>query len=109
MARGDAFDGIVNVPSASRVVIQPAIGVEIMLFHLAEAGAALNVNVRDSSGNTFVAALGIFGGNTAKTYYIGDMGLGTTLKLIINNSNYIAIYNGDTVSHSGAYFGIQTK
>jgi len=113
LAKGDSFvDVYVAVLAGGYVDIRPAVGVEIMIFHIyGYAVAYIIVKGKDSAGNIMDYLLvGLEGGETSAvsvthTAYIFKR----PAKMIITNSEFLTIYNSGTSTNYFAVFGVQTK
>jgi len=113
MARGDAYtDTVVDVPANGYVEIQPAAGVEVMLFHVTIKGIDYIV-LRGGEPGYFPAhryTFGLEGGETAVTGIEEPAyAMKRPLKLLITNSHFIRAYNKTAYTTQIGYHGVQTK
>tara|TARA_R110000751_G_scaffold131498_1_gene233856 strand:- start:280 stop:579 length:300 start_codon:yes stop_codon:yes gene_type:complete len=99
MAAGDIVSGINSVGGAQWFTIQPAAGVEVMIFATIGTGAS---KIR------FLNAAGDF--CEASSRIATDYPNALNVKIGINNTNYLQVYNAEgTVTYFGGMSGIQIK
>ena len=107
MGRGDVISSIANVSAGSRLIFQPALGVEVMITEVDSdewTGTYPN-RTPDIDVELFD---GIFRSRfrefSEATYWSGG-----TMKLFINNSLYLSLRNQAETPANLSYCGIQTK
>jgi len=112
MAVGDAIsDAYISVATGTTVDIRPAAGVEWMITTIRCNSDAAYTTIRgkDSAGNsTGDLYVGLYGGATGNQLIISRTDM-SPMKLLITNSEFIAISNNTGSTVNIAYFGVQTK
>jgi hypothetical protein len=104
MARGDVVAATASVANSSSLTYQPASGSEVVITAVAtgrRVGTAQYVEVR-LQGASY----------TATVFDFGTTALGwpeSQMRLFINNTCYLQLYNNTGSSLNMGYSGIQTK
>jgi len=101
MAVGDVVSGISSIGAGSALTYQPSAGVEVIITGIGfddYFAAAMKVQLYDGTNTT-----GLFQGANA------NRPENSQNKILLTNSIYLRIYNGDTSPHNLGYCGVQTK
>ena len=103
MARGDVVNNIADVAAGAYLSYQPAAGVEAMITTVGinrVVGTAKDIVICWNANQT----CRIFSANTTAAITPE-----LSLKLFINNTNYLSIWNNTAGATKISYCGIQTK
>jgi len=95
MAVGDVISEVLNVPSGGSLIFQPSAGVEAMITAITSGATGVYVYLYDGT-------LKSYWGTTSDAKF-------ASLKMFVNNSHYLMIFNNDTIAHNIGFTGIQTK
>jgi len=109
MARGDVVNNMrVDLSSGGTVDIQPGAGVEYEIQCI--GGTAIGFAIRGNNGSSVTAnqGLGAWDSNIV-TYSLGDVGLGRRPRLLLENANFIRIFETASATIEFVWSGIQTK
>jgi len=105
MARGDVVNQLASVAAAAYLAVQPALGEEYLIT---EVGSEDWVGTTPNKTPNVSARL-YDGTNPSTICLFGEVNQGKPLKIFINNSVYLSIYNHAAAAQHLSYCGIQTK
>jgi hypothetical protein len=109
MARGDVVNNMrVDLSAGGTVDIQPGSGVEYEIQCI--GGTAVGFALRGNNGSSVTTNQGLGGwDNYGVTTSLGNVGLGRRPRLLLENANFIRIFETASASIEFVWSGIQTK
>lgn len=106
MAVGDLVNNVVNIAAGARLIFQPAVNTEYLIYLVGSNGViGANPNVTPD------VSVELFNGAIISIVALGnnDSEFFRNLNLLINNTIYMRILNNNVLAQNISYTGIQIK